>query len=167
MTMFTGPLPTLLLGGVTAVLVLTGGVIFFVAGRSRGVLAGIGFVVLALTVLAGTVLSALTPMLSARTGNAGSVFIGANSVLQTVLDLIGWGLLIAAMLRLRAEPAAPPSEGPPPPGYGPPPYGPPPYGGPYGGHPPGQPPGPRPPEGGPGWGQPASGSEGPPPPPGV
>lgn len=151
MQMVTGPLLTIVVGGLTAVLVLAGGVIFFAFGKSRGMLAGIGFVVLAFGVVAGTVLAVLIPLISARTGASPAATVATNSVIQILTDLAGWGLVITAMLRLRSERAA---DGPATPPYAPP--GAPPSAPPYTG-----------PDGGPGWGHPASGTEGPPPPPGV
>lgn len=163
----TSQLVGLGLAAVTAVLVLAGGVIFFTVGRARGVLAGIGFVVLGIGVLASFLLSFASQMIISRTGFSPTTMSAAVTLVSVVINAVGWGLVIAAMLRLRAERtgAAPAYPGAGPYGYGPPEYGQPPYGrppygppsgAPYGGTPPAPP--------GPGWGHPASGPEGPPPP---
>ena len=183
MAALTGQLLALGLAAVTTVLVLVGGVIFFTAGRARGMLAGVGFVVLAIGLIVSTALTWTAQMISSSMGLSSSATSVAVTIVGVVINLVGWGLVIAAMLRLRAERTgpdaasaypgpAPYGHGRPPPGqppygqappdqpqYGQPQYGQTPHGAPYGGAPSAPP--------GPGWGHPASGPEGPPPPPGV
>lgn len=123
------------LGILSAILILAGGIVFFVAGR--GALPGAGFVVLAVGAVLGSLLSTFAPMII-RDGHLSiQAFSTMFSTVQLLFDLVGWGLVIAAVIAsARSDPARATRPGPPygqtPPGYGP--YPTPPG---YGGSPPG------------------------------
>jgi hypothetical protein len=152
---------TLGLGILSAVLVLTGGIVFFVVGRGRGALAGAGFVILALGTVTGSLLSTFAPVIVREWNMSSQGFSAMFSIVLLLFDLIGWGLVVFAVIALARSAPAPGTAGPgPQPG---PPYGQPPGYGPYppqwgSGHG-GPPPGPRNPP-------PAPGPQSPPPPPG-
>lgn len=137
--MSTSPLATLsLLVSVLAVLaIIAGGVVLFAVGKGRGALSGAGFVVLGIGTGVTTVFSFLLPALSAQFHLGSSAASGIFNAVALIFSLIGWGLVVGALLKFRNE--KPQAQAPPPygPGYGP------------------------------GWGGPASGTQGPPPPPGV
>lgn len=133
------------LGILSAVLVLTGGIVFFVVGRGRGALAGAGFVVLAVGTVTGSLLSTFAPMIISDGGLPVQGFSAMFSIVQLLFDLVGWGLVIMAVIGLaRSDPASATAGRQPGPPYGQPPG---PYPAPWGSGHGGPPPGPPPP----GW----------------
>jgi hypothetical protein len=94
-------------------------VLLFTLGRRRGLISGIAFSVLLLGSLFSAFLPVLVPWVTGPTG-LGPFVTTVATVLLFVIDAVGWGLLILAIVRLRAEAPAGPGHAPPPPG---PPYG--------------------------------------------
>lgn len=130
--MMSSPLPLLLvsLSVLSALAILAGGIVLFTVGKARGALPGAGFVVLA----AGTVLSSsaglMMPVVAEGLGWSAVVVSATSTWVTALIAIAGWGLIIAALFRFRAERPETPGQAPPPPygpGYGPPPgpYGPP------------------------------------------
>jgi hypothetical protein len=97
-------------------------VVLFTLGRRRGLTSGIAFSVLLLASLFSAFLPVLVPWVTGPTG-LGQLVTTVSTVLLFVIDAVGWGLLILAIVRLRAEAPGGPGHAPPPPG---PPYGQPP-----------------------------------------
>jgi hypothetical protein len=164
---------SLLVSALSVLAIIAGGIVLFVVGKGRGALPGTGFLVLGVGTAITTVFSFLLPSISAQFNLGSEAASGIFNVVVLLFSLVGWGLVLAALLKLRNEKPDTGGQAPPygpGPGYGPPPYGP---GAPGYGPRPGEPladPPPGPPRQdpyGPGWGQPPGGTQGPPPPPGV
>jgi hypothetical protein len=157
--MLLTPVITLGLGVLSAALVLTGGIVLFVVGRGRGALPGAGFAVLAVGTVLGSLLAAFAPEIVHNSAMSFQAFSAMYSIVQLLFDLVGWGLIIVAVIMLaRSDPAAAavgPAPGPQP---GPP------HGPPYGQAPPGYGSYPVPP--GSGHGRPPAGPGAAPSPPG-
>lgn len=121
-------LPALILGGLTALAVIAGGVVLFATGRARGALPGVGFVLLGIGVGATALVSLLIPSLQDSLDLTASTVSSLSSGIYLLFALIGWGLVIIALFRFRAEQSTTSTGYPPqqPGGYPPPgPYGPP------------------------------------------
>lgn len=123
MSALTTPIVALVLGVLSAVLILVGGIVFFVVGRGRGALPGAGFVVLAVGTVLGSLLAMFAPVIIDDWDMPSPVFSAVYSIVQLLFDLVGWGLIIVAVIVLArsdpapatAGPAAPGPAGPPPP----------------------------------------------------
>lgn len=107
------------LGVASVIAIVVGGVMFFVLGKGRGTLAGIAFIVLAAGVLFGSIWPVFLPQIVAAFDLRIATASGMFTVLQLVVDVIGWGLVILAVLRLRNAGPPAPAAAPPPPPHGP------------------------------------------------
>lgn len=147
--MTTSPLATLTLvaSALSGLAILAGGIALFVVGKGRGALSGAGFVVLGIGTGVVTVLYPLLPAIAEQSHLGTFALSGMYSGITVIFSIIGWGLVLAALIRFRLEKPAAPGPGPSPygpgPGYGPP-QGPPGPPGPPQGPPQGPPPGPTP-----------------------
>jgi hypothetical protein len=108
-----------------AVLILVGGIVLFAVGRGRGALAGTGFVVLALGTVFNSLLSMFAPMIFRDWGLSVQSFSVMFSSANFLFNLVGWGLIIVAVIVLaKPDPQPGPQQSGPPygpaqPGYGP------------------------------------------------
>lgn len=102
------------------VAVIAGGIVLFATGRSRGALPGFGFVVLAISTFIGTIWSFMYTWLTESQGMSVDTTVLVQNVLSAVFDIIGWALVLFALVRLRGPHPEPTSAGPQPgaPAYG-------------------------------------------------
>lgn len=119
-----GPL-VLAFGMLSALAIIAGGIILFAVGKGRGALPGAGFVVLGAGTGISGLISVLLPQISLDLHLASTAVSGLYSGIWLIFSLIGWGLVVAALFRFRAEKVDTPGGYPPPPPGGHPGYLPP------------------------------------------
>jgi hypothetical protein len=102
-----------LLGVVSGLAVIVGGIVFFAVGRRRGALAGAGFVTLAIGTIASSAWSVIVQEpLTFRDARGGPLLPG--TLVELLLGMAGWALVILAIVLLRPKrPPAPPFPPPP------------------------------------------------------
>lgn len=107
---------TLAFGMLSALAIIAGGIVLFAVGRGRGALPGAGFVVLGVGTGISGLISVLLPRILLASHLSGTALAGGYASISFVSGLIGWGLVIAALFRLRAEkvnaPGPDPRQGP-------------------------------------------------------
>ena len=106
---------SLLVSVLAGLAILAGGIVLFAVGKGRGALSGAGFLVLGVATVVSTVLSLLGPWLSSTLHIKASTVPDLYGGVTLIFSLVGWGLVITALLKFRSEP--PESRTPPP--YGP------------------------------------------------
>ncbi|HEY3688289.1 MAG TPA: hypothetical protein VGL93_34945 [Streptosporangiaceae bacterium] len=101
------------LGVVSGLAVIVGGIVFFVVGRRRGALAGAGFVTLAVGTVATSAWSVVVgEPLTFRDARGGPLLPG--TLVELLLGVAGWAMVVVAVVLLRPKrPPVPPFPPPP------------------------------------------------------